>query len=49
MENCGLKVFDVMCFLVMKVYMEVICVSKMGIECILIGYVGYFEVEGIMG
>lgn len=29
--------------------MEVIWVSCKGIECVLIGYYGYFEVEGIMG
>lgn len=29
--------------------MEVVCYSCDGYECVLIGYEGYFEVEGIMG
>lgn len=42
-------VFDVICLLVIKVYMEVVCVSCKYMEVVLIGYVGYFEVEGMMG
>lgn len=48
-KSCDLMVFDVICLLVIKVYMEVVCVSCCGEEFIFIGYVGYLEVEGIMG
>lgn len=48
-ECCGLKVFDVICLLVIKVYFEVVCYCCVGCDVVLIGYVGYLEVEGIMG
>lgn len=48
-KSRDLTVFDVICSLVIKVYMEVVRVSRRGEEFIFIGYVGYSEVEGIMG
>lgn len=48
-DCCGLKVFDVICLLVIKVYLEVVWYCCVGCDVVLIGYVGYLEVEGMMG
>ncbi len=44
-----LKVFDATCPLVNKVHMQVLRISQMHQECVLIGHQGHPEVEGTMG
>ena len=45
----GLKVFDATCPLVNKVHMQVLRISQLHEECVLIGHQGHPEVEGTMG
>lgn len=49
MKERNLNVIDVICFLVIKVYFEVVCYVKEGYIILLIGYEGYDEVIGMMG
>lgn len=46
---CDMIYVDVICLLVFKVYVEVQCYFNNGYDILLIGYVGYLEVIGIMG
>lgn len=46
---CGFDVFDVICLFVMKVYVQGCQYVVVGCWLILIGYVGYLEVEGMIG
>lgn len=45
----ALKIFDATCPLVNKVHMQVLRISRLEQECILIGHAGHPEVEGTMG
>ena len=45
----GLRIFNATCPLVTKVHMEVMRLSRMGFECILIGHANHPEVIGTLG
>lgn len=46
---CEMVFVDVICLFVSKVYVEVECYYVVGLQMVMIGYEGYFEVLGIMG
>jgi len=48
-DKRGLKVFDAICPLVIKVHLEVSRLHKQGYEIVMIGHKGHPEVEGTMG